>query len=243
MINASMNGGIDTLRNEITNFASSVSFSGGKKYVILDEADHLTAAAQAAFRGFLEEFSTNCGFIFTCNYPKRIIEPLHSRTTLIDMKFSKNELQDMAAQFMKRCSYILDSENVEYDKKVVAEVIMKYLPDWRKVINDLQRYASATGNIDSGILANLKETSINELMKYLKNKEFTNMRKWVSDNADAGQEIYRQIYDNVLTYLDKSSVPSAIIILGKYGYQHMNCADIEVNLAACCTELMMEDFK
>ena len=194
VINGSMNGNIDTLRNEILNFASSVSLSGGRKYVILDEADYLNAnSTQPALRNFMEEFSRNCGFILTCNFKNRIIEPLHSRCSVIDFKIGKKEMAKLAMQFMKRVSNILNSENIEFDKAVVAEVIQKHFPDWRRVLNELQRY-SATGKIDSGILANLQQVSIKELVSMLKEKNFSGLRKWVGENLDNDQNsIFRQL--------------------------------------------------
>lgn len=240
VINSSMNGNIDTLRNEIHKFASTVSFSGGRKYVILDEADHLTATTQAALRNFMEEFSKNCGFILTCNFKSKIIEPLHSRCAVIDFKFSNKDIPSLAGKFLKRICSILDNENVEYDKAAIAEVIKKHLPDWRRILNEIQRY-SPSGKIDSGILANLNEKSFKDLIEFLKEKDFTNMRKWVAKNSDIDQvSLYRDIYDNIANYVKKDSVPLIVLLLGKYSYQHVSCADPEINLACCLTELMIE---
>lgn len=241
IINGSMNGNIDTLRNEIKNFASAVSLSGGRKYVILDEADYLNAnSTQPALRNFMEEYSKNCGFILTCNFKNRIIDPLHSRCTVIDFKIKKSELPTLATQMMKRLVGILSKENIEYDKAVVAEVLKKHFPDWRRVINELQRY-SATGKIDSGILVNLQEVSLKELMSMLKSRDFTNMRKWVGENVDNDADvIYRKIFDQANQYLTTSSVPIVILIIGKYQYQHAFAADSEINLVCCLTEIMME---
>lgn len=241
VINGSMNGNIDTLRNEIKNFASAVSLSGGRKYVILDEADYLNAnSTQPALRNFMEEYSKNCGFILTCNFKNRIIDPLHSRCTVIDFKIKKSELPTLATQMMKRLIGILGNENIEYDKAVVAEVLKKHFPDWRRVINELQRY-SATGKIDSGILVNLQEVSLKELMSMLKERDFTNMRKWVGENVDNDADvIYRKIFDQANQYLTTSSVPMVILIIGKYQYQHAFAADSEINLVCCLTEIMME---
>lgn len=241
VINGSMNGNIDTLRNEIKNFASAVSLSGGRKYVILDEADYLNAnSTQPALRNFMEEYSKNCGFILTCNFKNRIIDPLHSRCTVIDFKIKKSELPTLATQMMKRLVGILGTENIEYDKAVVAEVLKKHFPDWRRVINELQRY-SATGKIDSGILVNLQEVSLKELMTMLKDRDFTNMRKWVGENVDNDADvIYRKIFDQANQYLTTSSVPMIILIIGKYQYQHAFAADSEINLVCCLTEIMME---
>lgn len=241
IINGSMNGNIDTLRNEIKNFASAVSLSGGRKYVILDEADYLNAnSTQPALRNFMEEFSKNCGFILTCNYKNRIIEPLHSRCSVIDFKITKKQMPSLAQQFMKRVCGILAKENIEFDKAVVAEVLKKHFPDWRRVLNELQRY-SATGKIDSGILENFQEVSIKTLMGFLKERDFTNMRKWVGENIDNDATVmYRNIYDQANQYLTPSSVPMVILIIGKYQYQHAFAADAEINLVCCLTEIMME---
>jgi DNA polymerase III delta prime subunit len=241
IINGSMNGNIDTLRNEIKNFASAVSLSGGRKYVILDEADYLNAnSTQPALRNFMEEYSKNCGFILTCNFKNRIIDPLHSRCTVIDFKIKKSELPTLATQMMKRLTGILIKENIEFDKAVVAEVLKKHFPDWRRVINELQRY-SATGKIDSGILVNLQEVSLKELMNLLKGRDFTNMRKWVGENIDNDADvIYRKIFDQANQYLTTSSVPMVVLIIGKYQYQHAFAADTEINLVCCLTEIMME---
>jgi len=241
VINGSMNGNIDTLRNEIKNFASSVSLSGGRKYVILDEADYLNSnSTQPALRNFMEEFSKNCGFILTCNFKNRIIEPLHSRCSVIDFKITKKEIPALAKDFMKRACTILLKENIEFDKTVVAELIKKFFPDNRRILNELQRY-SATGRIDSGILVNLQELSLKNLVEFLKNKDFSNMRKWVAENLDNDADvIFRKIYDQASQYLTKQSIPAVVLIIGKYQYQHGFCADPEINLVCCLTELMIE---
>lgn len=240
VINGSLNGNIDTLRNDIQRFASSVSFTGGRKYVILDEADYLTTATQAALRNFMEEYSKNCGFILTCNFSNRIMDALRSRCSTIHFKIDKKEMPKLAAQFMKRATQILVENNVEYDKAVVASVISKHYPDWRKVLNELQRY-SATGKIDSGILVNLQETTLKELMGFLKEKDFTAARKWVSDNFDTDSSVlFRAIYDSASTYVEKSSVPALVLVLARYQYQDAFVADKELNLMACITELMVD---
>lgn len=241
VINGSMNGNIDTLRNEIKNFASSVSLAGGRKYVILDEADYLNSnSTQPALRNFMEEFSKNCGFILTCNFKNRIIEPLHSRCSVIDFKITKKEIPGLAKDFMKRACGILNKENIEYDKTVVAELIKKFFPDNRRILNELQRY-SATGRIDSGILVNLQELSLKNLIEFLKNKDFSNMRKWVAENLDNDADvIFRKIYDQASQYLTKQSIPAVVLIIGKYQYQHAFVADAEINLVCCLTELMIE---
>ena len=239
MINGSEEGGIDVLRNKIKNFASTVSLSGGKKVVILDEADYLNPqSTQPALRGFMEEFHKNCGFILTCNYKNRLIEPLHSRCGSIDFKITKKEKPQLANAFFKRVKNILEQESIKYDEKVVAELINKYFPDWRRTLNEMQKY-SASGQIDSGILVNLSEVSINELMDALKKKEFTVVRKWIVNNLDNDpNRMYRLVYDSLYDYLDGSTIPHAVLIIGKYSYQSAFVADQEINMLACMTELM-----
>jgi DNA polymerase III delta prime subunit len=241
VINGSMNGNIDTLRNDIKSFASSVSLTGGRKYVILDEADYLNAnSTQPALRNFMEEFSKNCGFILTCNFKNRIIEPLQSRCSVIDFKISKKEMPALAMQFMKRVAGILDKQGVEYDKAVVAEVIKKHFPDWRRVLNELQRY-SATGRIDSGMLSNMQEATFKSLVGFLKERDFTSMRKWVGENIDTDSvAIFRTLYDTAYEHMEKNSVPQLVIILAKYQYQAAFVADHEINLVSCLTEIMIE---
>lgn len=241
IINGSLNGNIDTLRNEIKQFASSVSLSGGRKYVILDEADYLNAnSTQPALRNFMEEYSKNCGFILTCNFKNRIIEPLHSRGGTIDFKINKKDMAQLAMEFMKRTIGILEAENIPFEKPVVAEVIKKFFPDWRKVLNQLQLY-SASGSIDSGILANVQEVTLKELMAFMKDKNFTNVRKWVGENVDNDADvIYRKIYDQTSQYLTPGTIPMIVLIIGKYQYQHAFVADAEINLVCCLTEIMME---
>jgi DNA polymerase III delta prime subunit len=241
VINGSMNGNIDTLRNDINGFASSISFTGGRKYVILDEADYLNAnSTQPALRNFMEEFSKNCGFILTCNYKHKIIEPLHSRCSVIDFKITKKDRTQLAQQFLKRICGILTTEGKEFDKAVVAEVILKHFPDWRRVMNELQRY-STTGKIDSGMLATIQEDSYATLVQYLKDKEFTAARKWVAENLDGDADVvYRKLYDSASTYVKPNSVPPLVLLVAKYQYQAAFSADPEVNLMACLTEIMIE---
>ena len=241
LINGSDESGIDTLRVKIKGFASSVSLMGGRKVIIIDEADYLNPnSTQPAFRGVIEEFSGNCSFIFTCNYKNRIIEPLHSRCAVIDFKLVNGEKAKMAAAFMKRIENVLRNENVEYDGKVLAEIIMKFFPDYRRVLNELQRYSSA-GVIDSGILSSNANLRTKELMKLLGEKNFTEIRKWVASNSDNDVNIiYREIYDNLYEVLKKDSIPAAVMILAKYQYQAAFCADQEINLLAFLTEMMIE---
>ena len=244
VINGSMNGNIDTLRNEILNFASSVSLSGGRKYVILDEADYLNAnSTQPALRNFMEEFSRNCGFILTCNFKNRIIEPLHSRCSVVDFKISKKDMAKLAMQFMKRVNFILNTESVKYETAVIAEVIQKHFPDWRRVLNELQRY-SATGVIDSGILANMQETSIRELVGYMKDKNFTEVRKWVKNNTDTDvNNLYTQFYETVGQLFTPRDIPVVVSLIAKYQYQNAFAANSEINFAAFIGDIMMENLE
>ena len=242
VINGSMNGNIDTLRVEIANFASTVSFSGGRKYVILDEADYLNPnSTQPALRNFMEEFSSNCGFILTCNFKNRIIEPLHSRCSVIEFNITKDEKQAIAASFFKRVCGILESEEVEYDKQAVAKLLQVYFPDWRRVLNELQRY-SATGRIDVGILANKSDDNINTLIQMMKDKRFTDMRKWVNDNSDIDSAVlYRSLYDILPEKLSSTaSVADSIIILAEYQYKEAFVANSEINRVAALATLMAE---
>ena len=239
MVNGSEESGIDVLRTKIKNFASTVSLEGGRKYLILDEADYLNPqSTQPALRGFMEEFHKNCGFILTCNYKNRLIEPLHSRCSVIDFTIPKSEKPQLATEFMKRVVGILENENVEYDKKVLIEVIQRHFPDWRRILNELQRY-SISGRIDAGILVDMAEINIKELMKFMKEKEFTNVRRWVVNNLDMDAvRLYRSIYDSLYTFLDHSTIPHAVCILSEYQYRGAFAADQEINTLACLTEIM-----
>ena len=241
IINGSLERNIDTLRDTIQQYASSVSFGGGRKFVIIDEADGLNPnSTMPALRNFIELFSKNCGFILTCNFPNKIIEPLRSRCSVVEFKIGKKELPALAGQFMKRSTFILENEGIEYEKAVVAEVIKKHYPDWRRIINEFQRY-SGTGKIDSGILANFQEVSLKELMGFLKDKDYTKTRKWAAENVDSDTAaLYRSLYDSASEYVEKSSIPPLVLIVAKYMYQESFCADAEVNLMACLTELMIE---
>lgn len=243
VINGSMEGRkIDTLRNQIAQFASTVSFQGGRKYVILDEADYLNAdSMQPALRNFMEEFSSNCGFILTCNFRNRIIDPLQSRCSVIEFRISKDDKVNIAAQFYKRVISILENEGVDHSKKAVAEVIQTYFPDWRRVLNELQRYA-ATGRIDEGVLSNKTSDNMSKLIKLMKEKNFTEIRKWVSDNSDIDSAVlYRQLYDILPTKLGSaSSIADAIIILAEYQYKEAFVANSEINRVAALATLMVE---
>ena len=239
LINGSEESGIDVLRNKIKQFASTVSLSGGPKVVILDEADYLNPqSTQPALRGFIEEFSNNCRFILTCNFKNRIIEPLHSRCAVIEFNTSKNQLADLCSQFHKRLVQILKGEKVTYDTKVLAELIVKFAPDWRRVINECQRY-SVSGSIDSGLLASLTDLNVDVLMKALKEKDFKTMRGWVVNNLDLEPTaIFRKVYDSMTDYAKPQSVPQIVLILAEYQYKDAFVADHELNLVACMTELM-----
>ncbi len=241
VVNGSMHGNIDTLRTDILNFASSVSFSGGRKYVILDEADYLNPnSTQPALRNFMETYSKNCGFILTCNFKNRIIEPLHSRMSVIDFNIPKDQKAKLASLFFKRIQDILKKENVEFDSKAVGALIVKHFPDCRRILNELQRY-SATGKIDSGILAVDSDESLSVLVGYLKNREFSNVRKWVGEYSDLdASTFFRKLYDHAHNFMDAPSVAQLVIILARYQYQHAFVADHEINLVACLTEIMME---
>jgi DNA polymerase III delta prime subunit len=237
LINGSEDGNIDTLRGKIKQFASTVSLQGGQKVVILDEADYLNPhSTQPALRGFIEEFSSNCRFILTCNFKNRIIDPLHSRCSIYE--FNLGNKAEMAQAFMARLQFILDSEHIIYDNAVIAELIMKYIPDWRRVINECQRYGMS-GHIDTGILVTLSETSIKGLMEDLKAKNFKKMRKWVTDNIDVeSSKLFRMIYDNMTDYVEPQSIPQVVLILADYSYKDSFVADHELNVVACMTEIM-----
>ena len=242
MVNCSEDGNIDTLRTKIRQFASTVSLTEGvKKVVILDEFDYSNAqSTQPALRGFIEEFAANCRFILTCNFKNRVIEPLHSRCTCIDFRIPQKEKPQMAVQFLKRAEQILKSEGVEYDQKVVAQLVSKHFPDFRRTLNELQRYA-ASGKIDVGILQTLGDLQIKGLVKSMKGKDFAGVRKWVVDNLDNDQSrVFRAVYDGLYENLESGSIPQAILILGDYQYKAAFVADAEINLTACMVQLMME---
>ena len=241
MINGSEEGGIDVLRNKIKNFASTVSLSGGKKVVILDEADYLNPqSTQPALRGFVEEFHKNCRFILTCNFKNRIIEPLHSRFSNIEFKVNPKDKPKLASRLFERAIYILKEQNVSYEDKVLVELITKHFPDFRKLINELQRY-SVSGSIDAGILVNVSDENLKTLVTHLKGKAFSDMRKWVVNNLDNDPvKIFRKIYDTLYTNLEPSTIPHAVLIIADYQYKSAFVADQEINLVACLTELMSQ---
>jgi len=237
---------LDTVRNNAKNFASTVSLTSESKHkvIIIDEADNTTSDVQLLLRASIEEFSRNCRFIFTCNYKNKIIEPLHSRCSVVDFSINKRDKPTIAAQFFSRLNYILEEEKVETDKKVIAELINKHFPDWRRVLNECQRY-SVSGKIDSGILVTFSDVSIDELTKNLKEKNFSAVRKWTVDNLDNDPSVLlRRIYDALYSTLKNSSIPSAVLIIARYSYQIAFVADQEINLLACLTEIMVEcEFK
>jgi DNA polymerase III delta prime subunit len=244
VINGSDESGIDVLRNKIKNYASSVSFMGGRKVIIIDEADYLNPnSTQPALRGAIEEFSSNCSFIFTCNFKNRIIDPIHSRCAVIDFKINGSKAK-MATQLFKRVEGILKTEGVAYDKEVVAAVITKHFPDNRRVLNELQRY-SVSGTIDKGILTSVSDVQLTELIKGLRDKDFASARKWVTNNLDNDPvKIYRKFYDGLGESLKSQSVPQLVVILARYQYQAAFVADPEINMIACLTEIMMDcEFK
>ena len=239
IINGSEEGNIDTLRGKIKQFASSVSLSGGYKVVILDEADYLNPqSTQPALRGFIEEFSNNCRFILTCNFKQRIIEPLHSRCSVYDFTIPVKEKPAMAAGFFKRLITVLENENIEYEQKALITLVEKQFPDWRRVLNECQRY-SVSGKIDAGVLINIDSDNVKTLMASLKNKDFKKMRKWVVDNIDIEpQSIFRMIYDNMVDHAQPQSIPQIVLIIADYQYKNAFVADHEINVVACLTELM-----
>jgi DNA polymerase III delta prime subunit len=240
VINGSDERGIDVLRTKIKQYASSVSFSGGRKVVIIDEADYLTPEAQAALRGAIEEFSSNCSFIFTCNFKSRLIEAIHSRCSVFEFKIKNGNKVKMAAAFMERVEQILKLENIDYDKAVIAEIIQKHFPDFRRALNELQRY-SVNGKIDVGVLTQIADVTLKDLMICLKKKDFPTVRKWVANNSDTDHtKIYRKIFDGLSEYLKPTSIPAAVVVLAKYQYQSAFVADQEINLVACLTEIMVE---
>ena len=237
---------LDTVRNNAKNFASTVSLTSDSKHkvIIIDEADNTTSDVQLLLRASIEEFSKNCRFIFTCNYKNKIIEPLHSRCSVVDFSIHKRDKPTIAAQFFSRLTYILEQEKVDTDKKVVAQLINNHFPDWRRVLNECQRY-SVSGKIDSGILVTFSDVSVTELMKNLKTKNFSEVRKWCVDNLDNDSGVLmRRIYDSLYEVLVPGTIPAAVLIIAKYQYQIAFVADQEINLLACLTEIMVEcEFK
>ena len=233
---------LDTVRNNAKNFASTVSLSSDSKHkvIIIDEADNTTPDVQLCLRAFTEEFIGNCRFIFTCNYKNKIISPLHSRCAVIDFAIKGKERQEVAGLFFKRLQEILAAESIEYDNKVLVELIQKHFPDWRRVLNELQRY-SVSGKIDTGILAAFSNVKTEDLFQNLKEKNFPKVRKWVVDNLDNDPNVLlRSVYDSIYSKLDGSGIAAAVLIIAKYQYQSSFVADQEINMLACLTEIMVE---
>lgn len=245
IINGSLNGNIDTLRNEILQFVSSVSLTGGRKYVILDESDGLNPnSVQPALRNFMEEYSKNAGFILTANLPHKIIDAIHSRCAVIPFTIPKSEKTSIAQQYHKRLTQILDTEGIEYDKAVLGPLLLRYFPDMRRILNEIQRYA-VHGKIDAGILSSSQGIKFGELFQHMRDKDYTNVRKWVAENSDVDASvIYRELYSKAKEQFTDGSIPLLVVTVSKYQYQSAFCADKEINLAACMAEIMVEcDFK
>jgi len=241
MINGSEESGIDVLRNKIKNFASTVSMDGNRKFVILDEADYLNPqSTQPALRGFIEEFHKNCGFILTCNFKNRIIDPLHSRCSVVEFRIPTTEKPKLAGEFFKRVQTILGEEGVQYQPKAVAGIVEKYFPDWRRVLNELQRY-SVSGMIDSGILVNISETNMKDLTTFLKEKDFKSIRKWVANNLDNDPaRMYRKVYDALYEDIQPQTVPHLVLATADYSYKSAFVADQEINMLAFMIEIMTQ---
>jgi DNA polymerase III delta prime subunit len=238
VINGSDESGIDVFRNKIKNYASSMSLAGGRKVIIIDEADYLNPnSTQPALRNAIEEFAGNCSFIFTCNFKNRIIDPLHSRCAVIDFGMKNGEKQKMAGAFFKRIQSILELEKVEYDDKVIAELVKKHFPDFRRVINELQRY-SQLGKIDVGILAQIGDLSLTQIVKHMKEKDFTAVRKWVATTEIDSTTLFRKLYDGLYDILKPASIPGVVLVLADYQYKQAFVADHEINIVACLTEIM-----
>ena len=237
---------LDTVRTNAKNFASTVSLTSESKHkvIIIDEADNTTSDVQLLLRASIEEFSKNCRFIFTCNYKNKIIEPLHSRCVVVEFGVQSKHKQKIAIEFFNRLVYILEQERIEFDKKVLAEVINKHFPDWRRVLNECQRY-SVSGRIDSGILAAFSDVAVDDLIKNLKTKNFAEVRKWVNNNMDNDTSVlFRRIYDSLYQSLVPNTIPAAVLVIAKYQYQMAFVADQEINMLACLTEIMVEcEFK
>ncbi|BCU97601.1 MAG: ATPase AAA [Caudoviricetes sp.] len=232
---------LDTVRNNAKNFASTVSLTATAKHkvIIIDEADNTTPDVQLLLRASIEEFSGNCRFIFTCNYKNKIIAPLHSRCSVVDFSITGKEKQQLAAEFFKRVKSILDENKVDAEPRILAALVQKYFPDFRRTLNELQRYSSI-GKIDNGVLAAVSDTKLDDLVKFLKEKEFTKMKKWVVQNLDnEPTQIIRNVYDSLYTYLSPQSIPEAVLLIGEYQYKAAFVADQEINLVAFLTELMM----
>lgn len=243
-LNASTHGNIGTLRTTITEFASSVAFNKRRKFVILDEADKMSPDMQDGLRAFIETFSKNCGFILTCNYPERIDNALHSRLSKIEFKFSKEDNKEIIVDFYKRITQILALEGVEYEKQAIAEMIKKHFPDMRRIIGDLQLYAKAGGKIDVGILTHFDDVQLKQVISLMKEKNFTELRKWVSEATISENDFYTSFYEAAAKHMVPDSIPQLVMILAKYSYQSGFCLNKDINLMSCLTECMIElEFK
>jgi DNA polymerase III delta prime subunit len=241
VLNSSLYGNIDTLRTEVTQFASTISFSGGRKYVVLDEADGLTNQTQQGLRNFMEEYASNAGFILTCNYINKLIEPLQSRTGIIEYRVPSSELPALQGRFLKRMKWVLDQEKVPYETPAVAAVIMRHAPDWRRVVNELQRYASGAGRIDAGAMVNATDEAVKRVLDLVKEKKFAEMRAWVAENGDIDPvELFTMVYDRAYDYFDPKGVPMIVVTIKRYMESHAVVANPEINVAAFFTELMVD---
>jgi len=241
LINCSEDGNIDTLRTKIRNFASTVSLSGSTKVVILDEFDYSNPQSmQPALRGFMEEFSKNCRFILTCNFKNKVISPLHSRCTIIDFKFEKEDKSELCTQFFERCKFILNNEGIQYNSNALAKFIIKYFPDFRRILNELQK-GSLHGSINESILCDISDENIKNLIQFLKKRDFDSIRNWVVQHGDLDSSmIFRKLHDSLNDHVEKESIPTAILVLADYQYKAAFVADPEINMSACLAHLMME---
>jgi len=237
VINGSETRGIDMVRDQVASFANTMSTNGKTKVIILDEADYITPEAQAALRNLIETFSNNCRFIFTCNFKHKIIQPLHSRCSVIDFSFDKKELPKLQVQVAKRVFEILDKEQVEFTKEAVIEIVKRFTPDNRRILNELQRYANINGKIDVGLFAVVDSAKIQNFVNFMKTGDFKSCRQFLADNPDP-DVIFTELYDNIVDYVDTNSIPNLILILGEYQYRSSHVANPEINLAAMCVEMM-----
>jgi len=237
MLNGSLDGNIDTLRTRVTEFASSLAFGGRRKFVIIDEADYLTSATQPALRNFMESYSENCGFILTCNWIERIIEPLRGRCSVYDFKISRDEAQELKAQAYSRVTHILKTEGVKFDPKAVAYVLEKFFPDIRRAINQLQAYSNG-GAIDSGILTRINDASIDTLVQAMRDRNYTAARKWIGEHTGEFDSVYRKLYDTCHDVVEPASIPQLVVTLATYQHRATAAVDPEVNMAACVAEVM-----
>lgn len=244
-INASRDNGIAEVRDQIVGFGSAISFEGKRKVIILDEADNLTPQAQLALRASIEEFSKNCAFILTCNFKNKIIEPIHSRCAVKDFRIPKDEKKEMISEIFKRLVFILTEENIKYDGKVLAEVVVKYFPDFRRLINELQTFSKVCGEINEQVLSFTSDVNTNKLYSALKSKKFGDLREWVVENVDNdAARLYRKIYDGLKDNLAPNSIPQAILLIADYQYKAAFVSDPEINLLACLIEMMVNcEFK